>query len=61
MHLKKSKQKNGRIYLSIVDGFYDKQRGHARTVTIEKIGYLDNLEKQYDDPIAFFTERVEKL
>ena len=61
MHLKKSKQKNGRIYLSIVDGFYDKQRGHTRTVTIEKIGYLDVMEKLYDDPIAFFSQKVEKL
>ncbi len=61
MHLKKTKQKSGRIYLSIVDGYYDRQRGHARTITIEKLGYLDDLEKQYDDPIAFFKKRVEKL
>jgi len=54
MYLKKTPQKNGRIYLSVADGYYDKQKGHARTVTIEKLGYLDELEKQYDDPIAFF-------
>lgn len=61
MHLKKTPQKNGRIYLSIVDGYHDKDRGHARTVTIEKLGYLDDLEKQYDNPIAFFTQRVNQL
>ena len=61
MYLKKTPQKNGRIYLSIADGYYDKQKGHTRTVTIEKIGYLDDLEKQYDDPIAFFSQRVQKL
>jgi len=61
MHLKKNKQKNGRIHLSIVDGYYDKEKGHSRTVTIEKIGYLDKLEKEYDDPIAFYTEKVEQL
>lgn len=61
MYLKKTTQKNGRIYLSIVDGYYDKQKGHSRTVTIEKIGYLDDLEKQYDDPIAFFTDKVQKM
>lgn len=61
MYLKKIKQKNGRVYLSIADGYYDKQKGHSRTVTIEKIGYLDELEKKYDDPIAFFTEKVQKL
>ena len=61
MYLKKAKQKNGRIYLSIADGYYDKQKGHSRTVIIEKLGYLDDLEKQYDDPIAFFKQRVQKL
>lgn len=61
MHLKKTARKDGRIYLSIVDGFYDKNRGHSRTVTIESLGYLDALEKQYDDPIVFFTQKVEKL
>ena len=61
MHLKKTTRKDGRIYLSIVDGFYDKKRGHSRTVTVESLGYLDALEKQYDDPIAFFTQKVEKL
>jgi len=61
MYLKKTRQKSGRIFLSIVDGYHDKERGHARTVTIEKVGYLDELEKEYDDPIAFFNERVQKL
>ena len=61
MYLKKTPQKNGRIYLSIVDGYHDKQKGHARTVTIEKLGYLDELEKQHDDPITFFSEKVQKL
>jgi transposase len=61
MYLKKTPQKNGRIYLSIVDGYYDKEKKYSRQVTIEKLGYLDDLEKEYDDPIAFFTERVNQL
>jgi len=61
MYLKKTRQKNGRIYLSIVDGYYDKGKGHSRTITIEKVGYLDELEKQHEDPIAFFNERVQVL
>ena len=61
MYLKKTPQKSGRIYLSIVDGYYDKQKGYSKQVTIEKLGYLDELEKQYDDPIAFFSEKVQKL
>lgn len=61
MYLKKTRQKSGRIFLSIVDGYYDKEKGHSRTVTIEKVGYLDELEKAYDDPIAFFNEKVQVL
>jgi len=61
MYLKKTPQKSGRIYLSIVDGYYDKQKGYSKQVTIEKLGYLDELEKKYDNPIAFFGEKVEKL
>lgn len=61
MYLKKTRQKNGRIFLSIVDGYYDKEKGHSRTITVEKVGYLDELEKQYEDPIAYFNERVQVL
>jgi transposase len=61
MYLKKTRQKNGRIFLSIVDGYYDKEKGHSRTITIEKVGYLDELEKEYEDPIDFFNEKVKVL
>lgn len=61
MYLKKTPQKNGRIFLSIVDGYYDKKKGYSRQITIEKLGYLDELSKQYDDPIAFFSQKVQEL
>lgn len=61
MYLKKTRQKSGRTYLSIVDGYFDKEKGHSRTITVEKIGYLDELENHYDDPIAHFKDRVEVL
>lgn len=61
MYLKKTPQKNGRIFLSIVDGYYDKEKGYSRQITIEKLGYLDELSKQYDDPIAFFSQKVQEL
>jgi len=61
VYLKKTKQKTGRIYLSIVDTYRDKEKGYARTVTVEKVGYLDELEKDYDDPIAYFKQRVQQL
>lgn len=61
MYLKKTPQKSGRVFLSIVDGYRDKQKGYSRQVTIEKLGYLDDLEMQYNDPIAYFTQRVQIL
>jgi len=61
MHLRKTKTSNGRIYLAIVDSFYDKEKKMSRSKTIESLGYLDDLEKEYDDPIAHFQERVEQL
>lgn len=61
MYLKQTPNKKGRIYLSIVDGYYDKTTKNSKQITIESLGYLDELEKKYDDPIAFFTQKVEKL
>lgn len=50
--LKQSKGSNGRIFLSFVHGY--RINGKVKHKTIEKIGYLDELEKIYDDPIAHF-------
>lgn len=61
MYLKKTPQKSGRIYVSIVDSYYDKKKKCSRQITLEKLGYLDELEKKYDDPITLFTLKVEKL
>ena len=61
MHLRKTKTNNGRIYLAIVDSFYDKQKKMSRSKTIESLGYLDVLEKEYDDPITHFQKRIERL
>jgi len=60
MYLKKTKQRDGRTYLSIADGYHDPQKGYTRTVTIEKIGYLEDLLKQYEDPIAHYKNIVEQ-
>lgn len=61
MHLKKTPNPKGRIRLSIVDGYYDKEKKCSRQKTIESLGWLDELEKQYDDPITHFQKRVEQL
>jgi len=61
MYLKKStSSKTGRTHLSIVHGFRDSQ-GKTRQKTIMSLGYLDELEKQYDDPIAHFEQVTEQM
>ena len=62
MYLKKVRNpKTGRIYLSIVQSYRDKTLKHSKAVTIKSLGYLDDLEKEYDDPISFFTAEAKKM
>ena len=61
MYLKRTPSSNERIRLSIVDSYYDKIKKCSRQITVESLGFLDDLEKEYDDPIAFFSARVEQL
>jgi len=55
MYLKKAtSKKTGRTHLSIAHG-YRNSAGKSTSKTIKILGYLDELEKEYDDPIAHFT------
>lgn len=61
MFLRKNySKKTGRTYLSIVQGYRDKE-GKSKQKTIQKVGYLDELEKEYNDPIAHFTAVTEAM
>lgn len=61
MFLKKTRNSKGRINLAIVDGYYDKATKKTKHKIVESLGYLDELEKQYPDPIAYFTLRAKQL
>lgn len=62
MYLKKSlNKKTGRTYLSIATGYRDKNTGKSKTVLIESLGYLDVLEKEFEDPISHFSKIVEEM
>lgn len=61
MNLKVSRRKTGRTYLSIVKNYRDIKTGISKTATIKSLGYLDVLEKEYDDPIAHFKEVAAKM
>lgn len=61
MYLKKStSSKTGRTQLSIVHGFRD-SKGITRQKTIMSLGYLDVLEKEYEDPIAHFEQLAQQM
>ena len=53
MYLKIS-MSNGKPYLSFVQGY--RQDGKVKQKTVEKLGYLEDLEKEYSDPIAHFRQ-----
>lgn len=57
MYLRQIKRPQG-IYLAIQESYYDSLKKQSRTRTIESIGYLDNLRKEYEDPIAFFSQKA---
>lgn len=52
MFLKQSKS-HGKVYLSFVQGYRD-ENGKIKHRTVEKIGFLDDLKKDYDDPVKHF-------
>lgn len=53
-------KKTGRTYLQIVHGYRDKD-GKSKSKTIKSIGYLDELEKVYDEPIAHFKQVAKQM
>ena len=50
--------KTGRTHLTIVQGF--RENGKVKHKTVEVLGYLDELEKKYDDPVAHFKEEIRR-
>lgn len=46
-------------YLAITDAY--RENGKVKRRSVMKIGYLSDLKKEYDDPIAHFTEVAKKM
>ena len=55
MYLKACPGYKRKIYLSFVQGYRD-ENGKVKQKTVEKIGYLEDLKKLYEDPIKHFKE-----
>lgn len=61
MYLRKYTDKRiNKTYLSIARG-YQNAEGKTRTKVVQYLGSLDELQKQYDDPIAHFKEVIKKM
>ena len=62
MYLKKTYRKDsGRTYLVIAQKYRNPKTNVSTDRTIKSLGYLDELEKEYDDPIAHFKEVARKM
>lgn len=57
MYLRKIQRPQG-VYLAIQESYYDSLSRQSRTRTIQSLGYLEALKAEYDDPIAFFTQKA---
>ena len=55
MYLKACPSYKGKIYLSFVQGYRD-EHGKVKQRTIQKLGYLDDLKKEFKDPVSHFKE-----
>ena len=61
MYLKKShNRKTGRTQLFIVEAYRDNEK-RPKAKVIKTLGYLDVLEKQYDDPIKYFSDMAREM
>ena len=61
MNLNISKRKNGRTYLYIEKSYRDPISGKPRKKIIKSLGYVDELEKEFSDPISHFREVARKM
>lgn len=53
-------KRNGRTYLTIMQG-YRNEKGQSRSRMVKSLGYLDELQNLYTDPIAHFKKVAEDM
>ncbi len=62
MYLKKTYRKqSGRTYLVIAQKYRNPKTNISTDRTVKSLGYLDELEKEYENPIAHFQEMARKM
>lgn len=60
MFVKKVRTYKGRVFLEIVDGVRG-EGGSVRHIVVEKLGYLDDLDREHGDGLAWARERAKAL
>jgi hypothetical protein len=62
MYLKKSfRRQSGRTYLVIAQKYRNPKTNVSTDRTVKSLGYLDELEKKYEDPVAHFKKVAQKM
>jgi predicted RNA-binding protein with RPS1 domain len=61
MFVKATKQKNGRINLSFVEGYRDPKTKKTRHKVVENLGYVDEYLDIYADPKEHFKQVARNL
>jgi hypothetical protein len=62
VYLKKTYRKeSGRTYLALAQKYHDPKSGVSKDRSVKSLGYLDELEKEYEDPIGHFKELARKM
>ena len=54
-------KKTGRTYLSITQSYWNKDKGYSTNKTVQKLGFLDALEREHPDPIAHYKAVVAEM
>jgi len=61
MYLKQQfNKKTGRTYLSMAYTYREKGKNYPSTKIVESFGYIDELQKTHEDPVAYFGDIVAK-
>jgi hypothetical protein len=61
MYLQQTKQANGRVFLAIKKTYRDRDTKKTKATNIKSLGWLDELEKEYADPVAHFREVAKQM
>ena len=54
-------KRDGREYLSIQKGFWNKETKSRTSTTVKVLGFVDVLKNEYDDPIAHFKQVAKEM